>query len=49
VGETRETYERTTFEHTLGWKPEIKKPAARTRRGWEDTIKMDPEEIGWGH
>lgn len=49
MGETRKTYERKTFEHNLGWKPERKKAVARTRRGLEDTIRIDVEEIGWGH
>jgi hypothetical protein len=29
-------------------KPEGKKPLGRPRRRWEDGIKMDLEEIGWG-
>jgi hypothetical protein len=28
-------------------KPEVKKLFGRTRRGWEDNIKIDPKEIGW--
>jgi hypothetical protein len=30
-------------------KPEGKKPFGRPRRGWEDNIKMDLQEVGWGH
>jgi hypothetical protein len=29
-------------------KPERKRPLARPRSGWEDNIKMDLREIGWG-
>jgi hypothetical protein len=29
-------------------KPEGKRPLGRPRRGWEDNIKTDLREIGWG-
>jgi hypothetical protein len=29
-------------------KPEGKRPLGRPRRRWEDTIRMDLREIGWG-
>jgi hypothetical protein len=29
-------------------KPERKRPLRRRRRRWEDNIKMDFREIGWG-
>jgi hypothetical protein len=29
-------------------KPEGKTPLGRLRRTWEDNIKMDLSEIGWG-
>jgi hypothetical protein len=29
-------------------KPEAERPLGRPRRGWEDGIKMDLREIGWG-
>jgi hypothetical protein len=29
-------------------KPEGKRPLGRFERGWEDNIKMDLREIGWG-
>jgi hypothetical protein len=29
-------------------KPEGKRPLGRTGRRWEDNIKMDLREIGWG-
>jgi hypothetical protein len=28
--------------------PEGKRPLGRPRRRWEDNIKMDLEEMGWG-
>jgi hypothetical protein len=30
------------------WRPEEKTPLVRPRRGWEDNIKMDVQEVGWG-
>jgi hypothetical protein len=29
-------------------KPEVKRPLGRPRRRWEDNIRMDLREIGWG-
>ena len=29
-------------------KPEGKIPLGRTRRRWEDNIKVDLQEVGWG-
>jgi uncharacterized protein YebE (UPF0316 family) len=29
-------------------KPEGKRPLGRLRRRWEDTIKRDLKEVGWG-
>jgi hypothetical protein len=29
-------------------KPEGKRPLGRSRRRWEDNIKMDLREMGWG-
>jgi hypothetical protein len=29
-------------------KPEGKRPLGRPRRRWEDAIRMDLREIGWG-
>jgi hypothetical protein len=29
-------------------KPEGKRPLGRPRRRWEDSIRMDLREIGWG-
>jgi hypothetical protein len=35
--------------HTVFWwrKREGKLPISRPRRGWDDSIKMDLQEIGW--
>jgi hypothetical protein len=30
-------------------KPRGKRPLGRPRRRWEDNIKMDLQEVGWGH
>ena len=32
----------------LTGKPEGKRPLGRPRRRWEDNIKMDLQEVGWG-
>jgi hypothetical protein len=32
----------------LVWKPEAKTPLGRTRRRWEDNIKMDLQEVECG-
>jgi hypothetical protein len=29
-------------------RPEGKRPLVRPRRRWEDNIKMDLQEVGWG-
>ena len=29
-------------------KPEGKRPLERPKRRWEDNIKMDLQEVGWG-
>jgi hypothetical protein len=29
-------------------KPEGKRPRGRPRRSWEDDIRMDLQEVGWG-
>jgi hypothetical protein len=42
MGEGRNVY------MVLVGKPEGKRPLGRPRRRWEDGIKMDLEEIGWG-
>jgi hypothetical protein len=29
-------------------RPEGRRPLGRSRRRWEDNIKMDLQEVGWG-
>jgi hypothetical protein len=38
---------RKVYRVAMG-KPEGKRPLGRPRRKWEDGIKMDLREIGWG-
>jgi hypothetical protein len=40
--------EGTNVYRVLVGKPEGKRPLERPRRRWEDEIKMDLREIGWG-
>jgi hypothetical protein len=40
--------ERGGVYRLLVGKPEGKKPLGRFRRRWEDSIKMDLQEVGWG-
>jgi hypothetical protein len=42
IGEGRNLY------RVLVGNPEGKRPLGRSRRRWEDGIKMDLREIGWG-
>jgi hypothetical protein len=42
MGEKRNTY------RILVGKPEGKRPLGRPRRKWENNIRMDLREIGWG-
>jgi hypothetical protein len=37
-----------TLYRVLGGKPEGRRPLGRPRRRWEEGIRMDLEEIGWG-
>jgi hypothetical protein len=41
-GERRDAY------RVLLGKPEGKRPLGRLRHRWEDNIKMDLKEVGWG-
>jgi hypothetical protein len=29
-------------------RPEVRRPLERPRRRWEDSIKMDLQDVGWG-
>jgi hypothetical protein len=42
IGEKRHAY------RILVGKPEGKRPLGRPRRRWEDNIRIDFREIGWG-
>jgi hypothetical protein len=41
--------ERKSAYRVLVGKLEGRRPLKRARHGWEDTIKMDLKEVGWGH
>jgi hypothetical protein len=43
MGERRGAY------RALVGKPEGRRPLGRPRHRWEDNIKMDLREVGWGH
>jgi hypothetical protein len=40
--------ERRGAYRALVGKPEERRPLGRPRRRWEDNIKMDLREVGWG-
>jgi hypothetical protein len=40
--------ERRCISRVLVGKPEGKRPLGRPRLRWEDSIKMDLQEVGWG-
>jgi hypothetical protein len=42
MGEGRSAY------RVLVRRPEGRRPLGRSRRRWEDNIKMDLQEVGWG-
>jgi hypothetical protein len=42
MGERRNAY------RALVGKPKGRRPLGRPRRRWEDNIKMDLQEVGWG-
>jgi hypothetical protein len=42
MGEKRGVY------RILVGRPEGRRPLGRPRRKWEDNIKMDLKEVGWG-
>jgi hypothetical protein len=41
--------EKTGAYRVLAGKPEGKRLLGRPRLTWEDNIKMDLQEVGWGH
>jgi hypothetical protein len=43
MGEERDAY------MILVVRPERRRPLGRHRRRWEGNIKMDLQEVGWGH
>jgi hypothetical protein len=43
MGERRGVY------RVLVGKPEGKRPLGRPRHRWKDNIKIDLQEVGWGH
>jgi len=48
AGHVAHTVERRGVYRVLMGKPELKRPLGRTRRRWEDNIKMDIQEVGCG-
>jgi hypothetical protein len=49
MGRAWSTYRRRGAITVLVGKPEGKKPLGRPRSRWEDNIKMDLREVGWGY
>jgi len=45
-GDVARMGERRGVYSVLVWKPEGKRPLAKPRRRWEDSIKMDLQEVG---
>ena len=43
MGDRRDEYK------VLVWRPEGKRQLGGRSRRWEDNIKMDLQEVGWGH
>ena len=41
--------ERRDAYRALVGKPEGRRPLGRLRRRWENNIRMDLREVGWGH
>ena len=48
VGHAERTGTRTGVDRVLVGRPDGKKPLGRPRPRWEDNIKMDLQEVGWG-
>ena len=48
AGHVASMEERRGVYRVLVGKPEGKRPPGRPRHRWEDNIKMDLQEVGWG-
>jgi hypothetical protein len=48
AGHVARMRERRGSYRALVGKPEGRRPLGRPRRRWEDNIKMDLQEVGWG-
>jgi len=48
LGHVARMGERKVAYRVLVWKPEGKRQLLRSRRRWEDNIRMDLQEVGWG-
>ena len=48
AGHVARMVERRSVYRVLVGKPEGKRPLGRSRRRWEDNIKMDLQEVGCG-
>jgi hypothetical protein len=49
VGHAARMRKRTGANRVLVGKPEGMRPPGTPRRRWEDNIKIDIQEVGWGH
>jgi len=48
AGRVARLVERRCVYRVLMGKPEGKRPLGRCRHRWEDNVKMDLQELGWG-
>jgi len=48
AGHVGRVEERGDVYRVLVGKPKRKRPLGRPKSGWEDNIKMDLHEVGWG-
>jgi len=48
AGHVRSMWERRGAYRVLAGKPERKRPRGKPRPRWEDNIKIDLQEVGWG-
>jgi hypothetical protein len=49
AGHVARMVERRGVYRLLVGKPEGKRPLGRPRHKWEDNIKLDVQEVGWGY